>query len=130
MNEQNYEQEFATEEEAERAFRKLLDSVIKNDTENEPTLSIINHDMVFRLFYAYNLLKYLTKDSSAVVTYTLLDSGENIGTISIKGTNIKFDKPEWFAQIARIASGFDVYPKTDGTIQMDLIFYNIIIPSV
>lgn len=77
----------------------------------------------------YKILKYLTKGTKAKVTYELNKPYKSMGCVSIVGKEIMFDNQEWFVTAVKLASNFDVYPKTDGTVQMDFTFHGLTIPS-
>ena len=48
----------------------------------------------------------------------------NAGSISINGDMIVINDPKKFAELTSIASNFEVYRKTDDTIQFDMMFYD------
>ncbi|MCD7821037.1 MAG: hypothetical protein LUG64_02370 [Clostridiales bacterium] len=66
---------------------------------------------------------------------TLIIKGKNLkftaerrrpisGFIEINGDTISITKPAMFAQAMQVVTNLDVYPKTDGTVEFDLAFYN------
>lgn len=48
----------------------------------------------------------------------------NAGSISINGEMIMILDPKKFAELTSLASNFEVYRKTDDTIQFDMMFYD------
>lgn len=48
-----------------------------------------------------------------------------VADITIIGKPIGIVNPDMFAKAIRIADNFEVYPKTNGSVQMNLAFYNV-----
>lgn len=74
-----------------------------------------------RIQKAYDLLKAATKGVSITYHYT---SGRKIGSLTIVGKKIKFNDTDAFLDAIDLANNFEVYPKTDGTVQMNLAFFD------
>ena len=72
-------------------------------------------------------MKYLTKGTNAKVTYALNEPYKSMGSVSIVGKELTFSNPKWFMIAVRLASNFNVYPKTNGTVQMDFTFHGLTI---
>lgn len=71
------------------------------------------------------MLKYLTKGTKAKVTYALHEPYKSMGVVSVVGSDLLFRNTEWFMKAVELASNFEVYPKTDGTVQMDFTFHGL-----
>jgi len=105
----------------------LLDEIIKTvadavDAEDNRA-SIVNHDKVKLVLRIYHLLKRL---SGVKVTYKLNEPFKSMGSVSVVGKNIIFNNPEIFTAASRLASNVDIFPKTDGNIQVDFTFHGLI----
>jgi hypothetical protein len=48
--------------------------------------------------------------------------------VSVTGKDLLFRKTEWFMKEVELASNFEVYPKTDGTVQMNFTFHGLTKP--
>ena len=48
-----------------------------------------------------------------------------MGYISVVGNDITFMRPDVLATAAAVSSNVDIYPKTNGTVQMDFTFHGI-----
>lgn len=48
----------------------------------------------------------------------------NASSISINGDKIIVNDPQMFAEMTSLASNFEIYRKTDDTIQFDMMFYD------
>lgn len=94
------------------------------ELENGKT-SIIVPQRMMQLAYAYKILKSITDGINVKVTYTLHEPYNFVGSISIEGDSLEFCNTELFAKAAQLASNFEIYPKTDGTVQMNFAFYGL-----
>ena len=60
-------------------------------------------------------------------TEVMIEQGtlvSNASSISINGAEIVISNPKLFAEITSSASNFEIYPKLDGSIQFDMMFYH------
>lgn len=123
-----FESEFASDEEVEEMLDSLLEDIGEQIEEEENRDCIVKPDKVRAVLYTYKLLKYLTKGSKAKVTYKLNEPYRSMGSVSVCGKNISFNKPEWFMAAVRVSSNFNTYVKTNGTVQMDFTFHGLTTP--
>ena len=127
VNNLDFEKEFMSDAEVEEMLESLTD-LIGEQAENEDNrTSIINPKRVQAVLYTYKVLKYLTKGTNAKVTYALNEPYKSMGSVSIVGKELTFSNPKWFMIAVRLASNFNVYPKTNGTVQMDFTFHGLTI---
>lgn len=127
VNNLDFEKEFMSDSEVEEMLESLTD-LIGEQAENEDNrTSIINPKKVQAVLYTYKVLKYLTKGTNAKVTYALNEPYKSMGSVSIVGKELTFSNPKWFMIAVRLASNFNVYPKTNGTVQMDFTFHGLTI---
>lgn len=123
----DFEKEFMSDSEVEEMLESLTD-LIGEQAENEDNkTSIINPKKVQAVLYTYRVLKYLTKGTNAKVTYALNEPYKSMGSVSIVGKELTFSNPKWFMVAVKLASNFNVYPKTNGTVQMDFTFHGLTI---
>lgn len=127
VNNLDFEKEFVSDSEVEEMLESLTD-LIGEQAENEDNrTSIINPKKVQAVLYTYKVLKYLTKGTNAKVTYALNEPYKSMGSVSIVGKELTFSNPKWFMVAVKLASNFNVYPKTNGTVQMDFTFHGLTI---
>ena len=124
----DFESEYASDSEIEEAMDSLVISVANDIAQDESRTSIINPYRMQHLLYTYKVMKYLMKGTSAKVTYNLHEPYQSIGSVSVTGKDIEFKKVSWFIRAAELASNYEVYPKTDGTVCMTFTFHCITTP--
>lgn len=105
---------FKNEEDIEVALEELLKS--GNDALADD-----------KLIFTYKLLKYLAKKTKAKVTYKIDDDVKGMGSVSMIGKKLRFKNADakWFIKAAELAIGLEVYPKTDGTVELCYTFYDL-----
>lgn len=125
MNNLDFEKEFMSDAEVEEMLDSLTDLI---EVQNEgSSTAIINPRKVQAVLYTYKVLKYLTKGTGAKVSYALNEPYKSMGSVSICGKDLTFSNPKWFMVAVKLASNFNVYPKTNGTVQMDFTFHGLTI---
>ena len=124
----DFESEYASDSEIEEAMDSLVISVANDIAQDESRTSIINPYRMQQLLYTYKVTKYLMKGTSAKVTYKLHEPYQSMGSVSVTGKDIEFKKVSWFLRAAELASNYEVYPKTDGTVCMTFTFHGITTP--
>ena len=124
----DFESEYASDSEIEEAMDSLVISVANDIAQDESRTSIINPYRMQQLLYTYKVMKYLMKGTSAKVTYKLHEPYQSMGSVSVTGKDIEFKKVSWFLRAAELASNYEVYPNTDGTVCMTFTFHGITTP--
>lgn len=114
---------FTTEE--QEALDLLLLPVAETAKEEDSRLAIINPQRIFELLHAYKIVKSIAKKTNCSVWYTLHQPFKSMGVVSIVGKSLLLTESELFVKVATLASNLEVYPKTDGTIQMNLTFHGL-----
>lgn len=123
-----FDTDFMTEEEIQKMIDDAVIALGEQLRENELRTSIIDPDRMRVFFGAYKLLKYLTKGTKAKVKYEAFKPYKYMGVITVIGSPIKITNPELFIKAVGLASNFEVYTKTDGTVQMDFTFHGLTRP--
>lgn len=120
---------FNTEFENDAEVEEMLDDIINAIGEEakieDMETQMVNPYKLKSVLYTFKLLKYLTKGKKAKITYELHKPYKSMGYVSITGLDLSFDKMEWFLKAVELASNFEVYPKTDGTVQMNFTFHGL-----
>lgn len=123
----DFNEEFHTDEEVEEMFNNII-SMIKETEDTGSKISIVNPNKVQEVLYTYMVLKYLTKGTNAKVTYELYAPFDSVGSVTVSGKNLAFRKPDWFIKAIELSSNFEVYPKTNGTVEMNFTFHGLMKP--
>lgn len=113
-NKTDFGKNFTSEEDIEAALEELL----KNGSDAPAD---------DKLIFTYKLLKYLAKKTKAKVTYEIDDDVKGMGSVSMIGKKLRFKNADakWFIKAAELAVGLEVYPKTDGAVELCYTFYNL-----
>ena len=110
--------DFMTTEEVE----KISDAVQKA----AGCMTDINPERVYHVLYVHKLLQYLTKGLRGVkVTYEVCKPYRGMGSVSVVGRKIPFKDHDLFMRAVELADNFEVYPKTNGTVQMNFTFHRL-----
>ena len=127
MNEHElgFDTEFMSDEEVEAMLDSLVTTVGDEAAADDSHTAIVNPYRIQQVLYTYKVLKYLAKGTKAKVTYTLHAPYKSMGSVSVVGSDMLFKNTEWFMKAVALASNFEVYPKTDGTIQMNFTFHGL-----
>lgn len=122
----DFDTEFMTDEEVESMLDSIVTTVATEASIDDGKTSIINPYKIQQVLYTYKVLKYLVKGNKGVnVSYELHEPYKSMGSVSVIGKNLVFRKPEWFMKAVELANNFEVYPKTDGTVQMNFTFHRL-----
>ena len=129
MNEQElgFDTEFMSDAEVEETLDNLVTAIGDEAAADDSHTAIINPHRIQQVLYTYKVLKYLTKGTKAKVSYELHAPYKSMGSVSIVGSDLLFRNTKWFMKAVELASNFEVYPKTDGTVQMDFTFHGLTI---
>lgn len=113
-NEFDFGKNFANEEDIEVALKELLKKGGDATADD-------------KLIFTYKLLTYLAKKARAKATYSTNNPIAGMGSVSIVGRNLQFKNADakWFIKAAELAANLDIYPKTDGTVEICYTFYDL-----
>ena len=109
-------------EEMEEEFLKFIGERIEKE---ENLLSIVNPEKIKQISYAYGVLKHMLEGTKAKISCTLNEPFKSMGCISITGKNLSFNKIASFIIACEQASNVDIFPKTNGTVQIDFTFHGL-----
>ena len=128
MDKNEFEIEFHSDEEVWAMLDNVVVAVGEAILEEESKPAILNPIKIQQMQFAYGVLKYLTKNTGAKLTYALNEPFKSMGSISVEGKNLSFTNSEWFARAAEFASNTEVYPLTSGKVMMTLTFHGLVKP--
>ena len=101
-------------------FRKLEDLI-----EEQRKPAILNPIVMMRILSVYQGLKELARGTDTQVECHLREPHRSMGYVSVSGCYFDFREPQLLENIARWASGVEIVPKTDGTVEVDIYFYGL-----
>lgn len=93
-------------------------------SESKP--AVVNIENVKNIVKAYDIVKQLTKGANVKVEYHINEPVRSMGYVSIIGKNIPINNVDLFMRVTKLASNFNVYVKTNGTIEMDFTFHGLV----
>ena len=128
MDKNEFEIEFHSDEEV----WAMLDSVVVTVGEaiavEESKPAVLNPIKIQQMQFSYGVIKYLTQNTDAKMSYALNEPFKSMGSISVEGKNLAFTNSEWFARACEFASNTEVYPLTNGKVRLTLTFHGLVRP--
>ena len=124
----SFNEEFSTDAEVEAMLDTIVTTVGEGAVVEDNKTSIINPYKIQQVSYTYKVLKYLTKGTAARVSYELHKPFKSMGSVTVTGKNLMFRKTEWFMKAVELSANFEVYPKTDGNVEMNFTFHGLTKP--
>lgn len=128
MDKETFEIEFHSDDEVWAMLDNVVVTVGEAIVADESKPAIIDPIKVQQMQFAYGVLKYLTKNTDAKLSYALHEPFKSMGSISVEGKNLAFTNAEWFSRAAEFASNAEVYPLTNGKVRMTLTFHGLVRP--
>ena len=128
MDKDTFEIEFHSDDEVWAMLDNVVVTVGESIVADESKPAIIDPIKVQQMQFAYGVLKYLTKNTDANLSYALHEPFKSMGSISVEGKNLAFTNAEWFSRAAEFASNTEVYPLTNGKVRMTLTFHGLVRP--
>lgn len=80
---------------------------------------------VCQMLYSYLALRHITKGRNVKVKYELFEPSKNMGYISVTGRKIDYQNSKVFKTVTALATNFEAYPKTNGTVQLNFTFHKL-----
>lgn len=94
-------------------------------SEDEAAASVVVPERVRQVEGAYKTMLLIIKGKNVDITYELNSPYKSMGSVSITGNEIIVANTELFVKVAEMASNLEVYPKVNGTVQMNFTFHNL-----
>lgn len=113
---------FLNDEEAEAAINETIEEVAEAVQAEEQGIIFTNPRKMKDLMVVYKLMKYITSGKRLKITYEINKPYKTMAFVSIIGKDLKFSHPQWFVMATKIASNVDIFPRVDGTVQIDFTF--------
>lgn len=124
----SFELNFASDSDVEQELDTIVDA-LKDDIEaDESKITLLSGMRLKQLQFTYAALLYITKGTNSTVTYKLYEPFKTMGSVSVEGEVLAFNKPEWFAKVAEFASNTEVYPLAKNKVRMTFTFHGLTAP--
>lgn len=126
----NYNPEFGKEFEKDPNVEEELDTFIKGlgslIKEQEKGIFVTNPECLKRIEFVYRAVKYGIRGKKLKVLHELNKPFMGSGAVSVIGKDIRVTNPELFVKASKLADSFEVYPKVNGTVQLDFGFDGLV----
>lgn len=126
--EKDFDMAFSSDDELMEALDELIDGLRPDIDDEDSKVTVLNTFRLRQIQFAYAALKYITRDMDVAVSYKLNEPYKTMGSISVEGESLEFDKPEWFARVAEFASNTEVYPLTKNRVRLTFTFHGLTKP--
>ncbi len=87
--------------------------------------SCVDKERISQMLYSYLALRNITQGRNVKVKYELFKPSKNMGYISVVGKKIDYYDSKLFRTVAMLATNFEAYPKTNGTVQLNFTFHKL-----
>ena len=124
----NFEVKFLSDDELERAMDEVVNGIKDDIIKDELRTTILNPLKMEQFKFAYAALQYIMKGKNVQISYKMYEPFKTMGSITVEGAVLEFDKPEWFARIAEFASNMEIYPLTKNAVRMTFTFHGLTTP--
>lgn len=121
----NFDNVFTNDQEVQNELDMLMTDVANEIYNDESVISVMNPKRLKQIEFVYKTMKYIVKGKELKVSYELNQPYTSMGSVSIVGKEIRVTNPALFLRASGFASNLEIYPKTDGTVQMDFTFHNL-----
>ena len=126
--EQNFDFQFTSEEDIQHLLDGFVEGMQDMVAEDEGKTTIINPLRLVQIKFTYSVMKYLTRDTDAEVTYKLNEPFKTMGSVSVEGKVLEFAGSKWFARAAEFASNTEVYPLAKNRVRLTFTFHGLTAP--
>lgn len=126
--EQNFDFQFTSEEDIQHLLDGFVEGMQDMVAEDEGKTTIINPLRLAQIKFTYSVMKYLTRDTDAEVTYKLNEPFKTMGSVSVEGKVLEFAGSKWFARAAEFASNTEVYPLAKNRVRLTFTFHGLTAP--
>lgn len=92
--------------------------------ENKVTL-VDNEERVKHMEVTYEAVKRFTEGQDVSIKKERDATFVGMGCVSVEGKEVVVTNPRSFVDATMLASGFEIYPKTNGAVYMDFTFHGL-----
>jgi hypothetical protein len=120
--------DFTNDADVDEMLDEIMCALGKKIISEDSKPAVVNPIRVQQVLYTYKLLRYITQGTNTKVTYELYSPLKSMGSVTVVGKNIVCKHHNWFLKAIEFASNFEVYPKLDGTVEMNFTFNGLTKP--
>lgn len=102
--------------------KKWILDTVQQTVELNPNADV---ERVGQILYSYVSLKHITRGKGVKVECRLFEPTGSMGYISVTGKKIDYCNSNLFRKITLLATNFEAYSKTDGTVQINFTFHKL-----
>lgn len=102
----------------------LAEEAEKNDEQT----SFLNIGAQKLMMASFRKLKEIVYGNNVKISRVFHEPYKSMGYISIVGNDIVVKDSAIFAAVLKLASNIEIYPKTDGTVQINLTYHGLTMP--
>lgn len=113
-------------EEDWKMYDDMLFAVGKIIERQERKTAVLDPIRLKQMQFAYALIRDLTKDTDAQVSYRLHEPYKSTGSITVETESLEITNTELFARAAEFADNTEVYPLVNGKVRMSLTFHGLV----
>ena len=117
----SFDLKFMSDEELQNAMDEFVNSVKDDVSADEEKTTVLNPIKLQQMQFAHAVLKYITRDSDVEISYKLNTPFKTMGSISVEGEVLAFDKPEF-------ANNMEVYPLVKNRVRLTFTFHGLTKP--
>lgn len=125
MSDKEYGRGFEEDERAEKELRDLMKKVAEAIMEDESGVSIMNPERLAEFETCSRILRKVLCGKNIKMSAVPHDNLPSVGTISFEAKKFSVTDTDLFARACALASNYEMYPKLDGTIVINLTFYDM-----
>ena len=102
----------------EKWIKKEKECLLKN-REN------VNEDRVADILCGYKVLQNIMQGEDIKISYSVFEPTDGMGCVSVEGKSVECKETSKLNAVIDLATNFEVYPKINGTIQMNFTFHGL-----
>lgn len=119
-------EEFESEEDLLRSFDDLVYSIAEDVKMDEAEPAVIDPVKVYQVKFVHAAMKYITKGTTAKVTYKLHEPFRTVGSVSVECDNLMIRDSLWFRRAAQFATNMEIYPLVNGKFRLTFTFHGLV----
>ena len=109
------------DEETEKFFEFLRDLPLQDESKT----SVVVPENMQRILSAYKILNELAEGTDINIRSRLYKPLHSLGFIDLSGQAMYFTDTEKLAAAAELSDNFEVFAKTNGTVEMEFTFHGL-----
>ena len=117
-----------SDEEVDELLDSIVESIGEQLLEEDEQPKMLNFAQMDRIRFCHAVMKALTVNMDARVTYKLQKPFKSMGSVTVECKEFACNNALWFSRMAEFADNTEIYPLTDGNIRMTMTFHNLTVP--